>query len=81
MAIPRSVQMQLSPEYGSPAEILAWEPIDEPLRDAAQCWGTCVRPDARPHVVPRDGVWSMAVLPRRKRRDGSQPQPFDPIRP
>lgn len=57
MTIPRSEQMKLPPEYGSPGEILAWEQVDELLRDAAVYWVASVRPDGRPHVVPRDGMW------------------------
>jgi hypothetical protein len=48
MTIPRSEEMQLPPEYGSPGEILAWEQIDELLRDAAQYWVASVRPDGHP---------------------------------
>ena len=55
--IPLSQQMQLPPEYGSPSEILDWAKVDEQLRDAGQYWVASVRPDGRPHVVPRDGVW------------------------
>lgn len=55
--VPRAEQMELPAEYGSPNEILPWEQIDERLRDAPVYWVASVRPDGRPHVVPRDGMW------------------------
>jgi hypothetical protein len=55
--IPQSHQMQLPPEYGSPNKLLDWAEVDEQLRNAGQYWVASVRPDGRPHVVPRDGIW------------------------
>ena len=57
MTTPRSEQMQLPPEYGNPNEVLEWSEVDGALRDAAQYWVASVRPEGRPHVVPRDGIW------------------------
>ena len=57
MTTPRSEHLQLPPEYGNPNEILEWSEVDGALRDAAQYWVASVRPEGRPHVVPRDGIW------------------------
>ena len=46
------------PPLGSytPAEI-PWEEIEAQLRAAVDYWLVTTRPDGRPHVVPRWGVW------------------------
>ena len=54
---PRAEQLGLAPEYGSPNELLTWQEVDGRLRDAPVYWVASVRPDGRPHVVPRDGIW------------------------
>lgn len=34
-----------------------WEEIETQLRDSRHYWLSTTRPDGRPHVVPRWGVW------------------------
>jgi nitroimidazol reductase NimA-like FMN-containing flavoprotein (pyridoxamine 5'-phosphate oxidase superfamily) len=46
--------------YGLPdteAGMLEWEQVRERLVESKQYWLATVRPDGRPHVVPRWGVW------------------------
>ena len=46
--------------YGVPADVeglLAWEAIEERLVASRVYWMATTRPDRRPHVVPRWGVW------------------------
>ena len=45
------------PEYGSPARRLAWAEVERRLEAASVYWLASTRPDGRPHVVPRDGMW------------------------
>jgi nitroimidazol reductase NimA-like FMN-containing flavoprotein (pyridoxamine 5'-phosphate oxidase superfamily) len=45
------------PEYGTPEEVLAWEPVRDRLEEAPHYWLATVRPDGRPHVMPLDGLW------------------------
>jgi general stress protein 26 len=44
-------------EYGNPTQRLAWADIEERLREATVYWLASTRPDGRPHVIPRDGMW------------------------
>ena len=37
--------------------LLTWAQVEQRLIDAQHYWLTTVRPDGRPHVVPRWGVW------------------------
>ncbi len=37
--------------------LLPWEVVDERLRESRVYWMATTRPDGRPHVVPRWGVW------------------------
>jgi hypothetical protein len=53
---PRVEQLSLPPEYGKPAELLDWADVDRQLREATAYWVASVRPDGRPHTVPRDGL-------------------------
>jgi len=50
-------KLDLPPEYGNPTERLTWEDVRAKLESAAAYWVASTRPDGRPHVVPRDGVW------------------------
>jgi len=46
--------------YGVPASgegLLAWSDVESRLRRAKHYWLSTVRPDLRPHSVPRWGVW------------------------
>jgi hypothetical protein len=46
--------------YGIPEDadgLLTWEHVERRLRDATEYWMATTRPDGRPHVVPRWGVW------------------------
>jgi hypothetical protein len=46
--------------YGLPSDlkgVLPWEGIEERLRESPVYWLATTRPDGRPHVVPRWGVW------------------------
>jgi hypothetical protein len=55
------VDRPLMPEgYGVPETddgVLAWPEVEARLVAATQYWMATVRPDGRPHVVPRWGVW------------------------
>ena len=44
-------------EYGDPKKRLAWADVEAKLEAAAAYWLASTRPDGRPHVVPRDGIW------------------------
>jgi nitroimidazol reductase NimA-like FMN-containing flavoprotein (pyridoxamine 5'-phosphate oxidase superfamily) len=57
MGEPRAEQLPLPKVYGSPKKILSWEDVKKDLEDAPVYWVASVRPDGRPHVIPRDGVW------------------------
>jgi len=46
--------------YGIPASmdgLLPWDAVEARLHDARVYWMATTRPDGRPHVVPRWGVW------------------------
>jgi nitroimidazol reductase NimA-like FMN-containing flavoprotein (pyridoxamine 5'-phosphate oxidase superfamily) len=49
-------------EYGNPKERLAWSDVETKLAEARQYWIASVRPDGRPHVIPRDGMWIEGAL-------------------
>jgi hypothetical protein len=36
---------------------VAWDDVEERLRESLHYWLATTRPDGRPHVVPRWGVW------------------------
>lgn len=49
--------------YGIPTTVegvLRWPDVEAELVAAQHYWLTSVRPDGRPHVVPRWGVWLLA---------------------
>lgn len=46
--------------YGIPESsegLLTWDQVEPRLREARHYWISSVRPDGRPHSVPRWGVW------------------------
>jgi hypothetical protein len=45
------------PEYGNPTERLVWRDVEQKLESATVYWIASTRPDGRPHVIPRDGMW------------------------
>ena len=44
-------------EYGNPTQRLDWAEVEQRLVAATVYWFASTRPDGRPHVVPRDGLW------------------------
>lgn len=51
---------ELPEGYGTPADdqgLLRWPVVEQRLRDAVHYWLASTRPDGRPHVVPRWGIW------------------------
>jgi hypothetical protein len=61
MADPKSADRPDVPEgYGTPTDnegLIEWTTIDARLRNEMHFWLSTVRPDGRPHVVPRWGAW------------------------
>ena len=46
--------------YGVPDSdegVLEWSAVEDRLRSSANYWMATTRPDGRPHVVPRWGIW------------------------
>ncbi|MDX1449222.1 MAG: pyridoxamine 5'-phosphate oxidase family protein [Acidimicrobiia bacterium] len=61
MTGPASDRPQMPEGYGIPetaSGLLPWERVEEALVDAVHYWAVTTRPDGRPHVVPRWGVWT-----------------------
>jgi hypothetical protein len=56
-AEPRVEQLPLPAGYGKPTKKLRWPDVRRELEDAPNYWVASTRPDGRPHVVPRDGLW------------------------
>ena len=50
-------QLDLPKDYGSPKKKLEWASVRTDLEEAPVYWVASTRPDGRPHVVPRDGIW------------------------
>ena len=50
-------QLDLPKDYGSPKKTLEWASVRGELEEAPVYWVATTRPDGRPHVVPRDGIW------------------------
>src|SRR6185436_16146554 len=40
-----------------PKKLLAWSEVEERLSEAIHYWVCSVRPNSRPHVIPKWGVW------------------------
>lgn len=57
MTEPIAEQLDLPPEYGKPNKLLDWADVRAELEAAPVYWVASTRPDGRPHVVPRDGIW------------------------
>ena len=57
MANPTVDTPEFPAEYGSPTQHLPWPSVEERLVTASVYWFASTRPDGRPHVVPRDGMW------------------------
>lgn len=52
---------QMPDGYGVPETVegtVVWEQVERALVEAIHYWVATVRPDGRPHVVPRWGVWA-----------------------
>jgi nitroimidazol reductase NimA-like FMN-containing flavoprotein (pyridoxamine 5'-phosphate oxidase superfamily) len=54
---PRAELVDMPAVYGRPKEKLAWEVVRERLEKELHYYVASVRPDGRPHVVPKDGAW------------------------
>lgn len=70
MSTPEPERPTLPDGYGLPDSsdgMLAWSDVEARLIGAKHYWLTSVRPDGRPHAVPRWGVW----LDRRFYYDGA----------
>ena len=50
-------QLDLPKDYGTPKKKLEWASVRADLEEAPVYWVASTRPDGRPHVVPRDGIW------------------------
>ncbi len=58
MQEPKITRPKLPPGYvDHPTSEVAWTEVEERLRSAINYWLCSVRPDGRPHVIPRWGVW------------------------
>ncbi len=60
MSQPTRDRPEIPDGYGVPetAEgILEWAAIEDRLRESSHYWMSTTRPDGRPHVVPRWGIW------------------------
>ncbi len=59
-ALPRAQRPRFPEGYGLPDTdegLLRWDQVRPRLEAATEYWLATVRPDGRPHVVPRWGVW------------------------
>ena len=57
---PTSSRPAMPDGYGVPETttgLLTWDQVEPRLRDSLHYWISSVRPDGRPHSVPRWGVW------------------------
>ncbi len=57
---PRRDRPEMPDGYGLPIStdgLLGWSEVEEKLISAQHYWLATTRPDGRPHVVPRWGVW------------------------
>lgn len=57
MSEPIAERLDLPSEYGNPQKRLDWAEVEAKLKEAPVYWIASTRPDGRPHVVPRDGLW------------------------
>ena len=49
--------LDLPEAYGRATRLLAWSDVRRRLEEATPYWVATTRPDGRPHVVPKDGLW------------------------
>lgn len=54
---PTAEPLDLPEAYGRAERTLPWEQVRAQLADAPWYWVATVRPDGRPHLVPKDGLW------------------------
>ena len=57
---PQTSRPRMPVGYGAPTHndgLLDWERVATRLEEATEYWMATTRPDGRPHVVPRWGVW------------------------
>ena len=59
---PIAERPDIPPEYGNPTKRLDWSEVEMKLKEALAYWIASTRPDGRPHVVPRDGMWLEGAL-------------------
>ena len=59
MSYPRSDRPQMPPGYGveQASRYIRWGEVVGRLTESRSYWIATTRPDGRPHVVPRWGVW------------------------
>lgn len=57
MGEPRVEKPAIPAEYGNPTMRLPWSVVEQKLAAATVYWIASTRPDGRPHVIPRDGMW------------------------
>jgi nitroimidazol reductase NimA-like FMN-containing flavoprotein (pyridoxamine 5'-phosphate oxidase superfamily) len=54
---PVAEKLDIPSEYGNPTQRLEWADVKRRLESAIVYWIASTRPDGRPHVIPRDGMW------------------------
>jgi hypothetical protein len=58
MTEPRVTRPRFPPGYvDHPQRLLTWEYVEQRLAEAKSYWLCTVRPDGRPHAIPKWGVW------------------------
>jgi hypothetical protein len=57
MKEPRADRMDLPSDYGDPQKLLQWADVRTKLEETRTYWVASVRPDGRPHLVAKDGIW------------------------
>ncbi len=58
MSNPKATRPTLPRGYvDNPISEVSWEYIEQRLRESINYWLCSVRPDGRPHVIPRGGVY------------------------
>jgi hypothetical protein len=60
MSNPERDRPDMPDGYGVPDTtegVLEWPSVEERLQNSAHYWMATTRPDGRPHVIPRWGVW------------------------
>jgi general stress protein 26 len=62
MSEPVVEKPDIPPEYGDPQQSLQWTDVESKVAAASVYWIASTRPDGRPHVIPRDGMWLDGTL-------------------